>query len=920
MKALALLSLSLAVALGRPPFDSRVAPIPVLTEDNQSPLLGDWVPVQGHVVVEDPAPQVRPRFEEQQVKPAPVNLNPEVKAEVKVDVKPDVEMEPELSNNPDFKVEPEVKVEPDVQEAESEERHIDMEEKYELVGEAIMQQEPLDEDNVSEANQNQDPVNQRLSEEEEGLKREKTYVLDGEPTMELENQQVEDVPELSNNPDFKVESEVKVEPDAQDSETEERHIDMEDKSEMAGKPIMEMEPLDDDDMSEEELSNTEKSLRAAFQHQGPVNQYLSEEEGGLMRERTYVLDGEPIMELENQPVEDVPELSDNPDFKVESEVQETEAKLRDIDMERRYKIVGEPIMELDPLEDDDISKEELREMELLEVETSLRTAYQNQNPVNQRHSEEEEGLIRENTYILDGKPILELETLEVKVQENFEEGGEEGWENDIERKYEIVGGPIMELEPLDDDNMHGEKLSSRSEVNTERKYEIVGGPIMELEPLDDNMHGEKLSSRSEVNTERKYEIVGGPIMELEPLEDDNEAQKEFPVQMNLEEETKSNQETEEKHIDMEARYEMVGGPIMELEPLDDDNMHGEKLSSRSEVNTERKYEIVGGPIMELEPLEDDNEAQKEFPVQMNLEEETKSNQETEEKHIDMEARYEMVGEPIMELEPLDDDNMHGEKLSSRSEVNTERKYEMVGEPIMELEPLENKDTEQTEEEGGPALDIFGQPMKTSEEYFPNEDARMGSPMVAGSDYLMMDETASEFVQTDQMSPMAADSPVINHEREPRALRRQAVNNPEERRSSPKHNKLGQSCSPGVIIEGKCHQFFKEPKKAADAEFFCQDHFSGGHLASIPSPHVHREVMNLIQQNGGLTRTWVGGLRYLETGRFIWLDGSHWGFADWLSGEPNNTSDLEDCVELLPQGNGKFNDFTCWEPQAFICSY
>ncbi|XP_033984810.1 uncharacterized protein LOC117481284 [Trematomus bernacchii] len=835
MKALALLSLSLAVALGRPPFDSRVAPNPVLTGDNQSPLLGDWVPVQGHVVLEDPAPQVRPRFEEQQVKPAPVNLNPEVKAEVKVDVKPDVEMEPELSNNPDFKVEPEVKVEPDVQEAESEERHIDMEDKSEMAGEPIMQQEPLDEDNVSEANQNQDPVNQRLSEEEEGLKREKTYVLDGEPTMELENQQVEDVPELSDNPDFKVESEVKVEPDVQEAETEERHIDMEDKSEMAGKPIMEMEPLDDDDMSEEELSNTEKSLRAAFQHQDPVNQYLSEEEGGLMRERTYVLDGEPIMELENQPVEDVPELSDNPDFKVESEVQETEAKLRDIDMERRYEIVGEPIMELDPLEDDDISKEELREMELLEVETSLRTAYQNQNPVNQRHSEEEEGLIRENTYVWDGEPILELETLEVKVQENFEEGGEEGWENDIERKYEIVGGPIMELEPLDDDNMHGEKLSSRSEVNTERKYEIVGGPIMELEPLDD------------------------------------------------------------------------------------DNMHGEKLSSRSEVNTERKYEIVGGPIMELEPLEDDNEAQKEFPVQMNLEEETKSNQETEEKHIDMEARYEMVGEPIMELEALDDDNMHGEKLSSRSEVNTERKYEMVGEPIMELEPLENKDTEQTEEEGGPALDIFGQPMKTSEEYFPNEDARMGSPMVDGSDYLMMDETASEFVQTDQMSQMAADSPVINHVREPRAFRRQAVNNPEERRS-PKHNMQGQSCSPGVMIEGKCHQFFKEPKKAADAEFFCQDHFSGGHLASIPSPHVHREVMNLIRQNGGLTRTWVGGLRYLETGRFIWLDGSHWGFADWLSGEPNNTSDLEDCVELLPQGNGKFNDFTCWEPQAFICSY
>ncbi|KAF3843435.1 hypothetical protein F7725_002284 [Dissostichus mawsoni] len=249
--------------MGRPPFDSRVAPNPVLTGDNQSPLLGDWVPVQGH----DPAPQVRPRFEEQQVKPAPVNLNPEVKAEVKVDVKPDVEMEPELSNNPDFKVESEVKVEPDVQEAESEESHIDMEEKYELVGEPIMQQEPLDEDNGSEANQNQDP--------REDLRfRWRTNNGTGKP-------KVEDVPELSDNPDFKVESEVKVEPDVQEAETEERHIDMEDKYEMAGNPIMEMEPLDGDDMSEQELSNTEKSLRAAFQHQDPVNQYLSEEEGGL---------------------------------------------------------------------------------------------------------------------------------------------------------------------------------------------------------------------------------------------------------------------------------------------------------------------------------------------------------------------------------------------------------------------------------------------------------------------------------------------------------------------------------------------------------------------------------------------------------------------------------------------------------------
>ncbi|XP_070832444.1 lectin-like [Chaetodon trifascialis] len=77
---------------------------------------------------------------------------------------------------------------------------------------------------------------------------------------------------------------------------------------------------------------------------------------------------------------------------------------------------------------------------------------------------------------------------------------------------------------------------------------------------------------------------------------------------------------------------------------------------------------------------------------------------------------------------------------------------------------------------------------------------------------------------------------------------------------------------------------------------------------------------ILQQNGAYTRTWVGGLRYLKTGRFIWLDGSQWSYADWLSGEPNNTSDVEDCVEVLAHGNGKFNDFTCWEPQAFMCCY
>ncbi|XP_041857014.1 lectin-like [Melanotaenia boesemani] len=77
---------------------------------------------------------------------------------------------------------------------------------------------------------------------------------------------------------------------------------------------------------------------------------------------------------------------------------------------------------------------------------------------------------------------------------------------------------------------------------------------------------------------------------------------------------------------------------------------------------------------------------------------------------------------------------------------------------------------------------------------------------------------------------------------------------------------------------------------------------------------------ILKENGHYTRTWVGGIRFLDTNSFVWLDGSHWSYDDWLSGEPNSTSGVEDCLEVLSLGNGKFNDFTCWEPQPFICSY
>ncbi|KAM4559420.1 lectin [Odontesthes bonariensis] len=201
----------------------------------------------------------------------------------------------------------------------------------------------------------------------------------------------------------------------------------------------------------------------------------------------------------------------------------------------------------------------------------------------------------------------------------------------------------------------------------------------------------------------------------------------------------------------------------------------------------------------------------------------------------------------------------------------------------------------------PELDTVEQ-QAPSENYFPNEEVVMemrpenpkdlDEPDVDESEYMMMDEEAERAILGEEELPAQIFEDQEMEER---------------------------SYCAGVLLGGKCYQFFSKPKTASDAEFFCQDSFPDGHLASITSQQIHREVMNLIlKQNGGYTRTWVGGLRFLNTNRFVWLDGSHWSYADWLSGEPNHTAGVEDCLEVL--GNGKFNDFTCWEPQAFVCSY
>ncbi|XP_067373358.1 uncharacterized protein si:ch211-160b11.4 isoform X2 [Channa argus] len=409
------------------------------------------------------------------------------------------------------------------------------------------------------------------------------------------------------------------------------------------------------------------------------------------------------------------------------------------------------------------------------------------------------------------------------------------------------------------------------------------GPREQQEQMaPDTLDIEQPKSQSEVEQEVKVK----PEVKVEQ---ELEAEPEVKSEVKVEQELKAEPEVKaEVKVDQELKAE----PDIKLEPevdvlmkLESESEKGEEVQERH-IDMERTYEMAGGTVMELEPQNDDM-----FPDKV-------SDTELSDVEKSLKAAFQNEG-PV--FEPLAE-----EKTVMEDERNNEEGKNFDKESIINLKPFLNDEgtPEIAPMDEGPALDFMGYPIPPLKEYYPNDDTRLEMDLSNQQDSFTVDG----------MAPGSVDSRVADMMlfREP-VLEVQPVLDGDAQ--------TGGSYCNGVILEGKCYLFFKGPKKAVDAEFFCQEHFPGGHLASITSHHIHREMMYMmLKQNGAYTRTWIGGLRYLETGRFIWLDGSQWVYDDWLVGEPNNTANLEDCVELLALGDGKFNDFTCWEPQAFICSF
>ncbi|XP_036407680.1 lectin-like [Megalops cyprinoides] len=119
----------------------------------------------------------------------------------------------------------------------------------------------------------------------------------------------------------------------------------------------------------------------------------------------------------------------------------------------------------------------------------------------------------------------------------------------------------------------------------------------------------------------------------------------------------------------------------------------------------------------------------------------------------------------------------------------------------------------------------------------------------------------------------------------------------------------------------CLKYFNTSLNFSDAEFFCRNAAPGGHLVSVHSEQANTDLLCIVMKhNASHPRIWMGGMELFQSNKFIWIDGSRWEYQNWVPGQPDNTRNKEDCVEMNWSRTGKWNDDTCSNKKTVVCSF
>ncbi|XP_026014169.1 uncharacterized protein LOC113015976 isoform X1 [Astatotilapia calliptera] len=125
---------------------------------------------------------------------------------------------------------------------------------------------------------------------------------------------------------------------------------------------------------------------------------------------------------------------------------------------------------------------------------------------------------------------------------------------------------------------------------------------------------------------------------------------------------------------------------------------------------------------------------------------------------------------------------------------------------------------------------------------------------------------------------------------------------------------------GEIINNKCYEFNPTPLSFKDAQAKCRTLAPHAELASVTSGDLHSHLISLVTMGGKKSPvlTWLGAT--VTNQEASWVDGSEWGFSDWMPGHPNIHTDKPVCVEMFELDNSRWTTANCDLKRASICTY
>ncbi|KAM4702870.1 uncharacterized protein WCC33_011406 [Rhinophrynus dorsalis] len=131
----------------------------------------------------------------------------------------------------------------------------------------------------------------------------------------------------------------------------------------------------------------------------------------------------------------------------------------------------------------------------------------------------------------------------------------------------------------------------------------------------------------------------------------------------------------------------------------------------------------------------------------------------------------------------------------------------------------------------------------------------------------------------------------------------------------KYNKIlifhgGKQSGEKVFVTNGQEENFESAQKT------CKE--AGGILATPRNAAENNAVQEILHAKGDTIKAFLGISDLQVEGIFKYLGGDKLTFTNWNLGEPNNSKDNEDCVEI--QDNGKWNDIPCSLLRLVICEF